>query len=324
MSAPGTIGVPTSGPLYDWYTLHQSDGLGAKLADWLNYWNSDTSRNPSDRAGGYDTDTAAQSRVLAQFLPTIGQNAAGTPPPTSGTGGSGGSGGSGFGGDTGPFATGGLLDPWGGTFTKPPESDYTLPPVPEFNAPDYLSPDPFKYEDFKAPAPFVAPTAADALNDPGYQFRAQQGLGAMENSAAAKGLLRTGGTLKDLAKFSQDYASTEYGNVYARKAGEWDRGFNADLTSYGTNEKKAADTWAMNTSEGLNAYDKRYQAALAEFSPKMTEYQTQAANVQRKGELAYSNAWQEYLQRYKIWEDQRTFVRDTLADQQRIGIAANS
>ena len=62
---------------------------------------------------------------------------------------------------------------------------------------------------FVAPK-FSLPTAESVLNLPGYKFREQQGRDALEHSAAAKGLTRTGGTLKDLASWNQGFASQEY------------------------------------------------------------------------------------------------------------------
>jgi hypothetical protein len=49
---------------------------------------------------------------------------------------------------------------------------------------------------------------------PGYEFQMDQGMGAIENSAAAKGL--TGNTLKDLNTFGQGMASNYY-NDYWKK-----------------------------------------------------------------------------------------------------------
>jgi hypothetical protein len=56
---------------------------------------------------------------------------------------------------------------------------------------------------------FQAPTAATEQNDPGFQFRLQQGQQALERSAAAKGGLLTGGTAQAEQQFGQDYASNE-------------------------------------------------------------------------------------------------------------------
>jgi len=51
---------------------------------------------------------------------------------------------------------------------------------------------------------------------PGYQFRQDEGRKAIEKSAASKGLLRSGGTLKALERHSQGVASEEYNNYTAR------------------------------------------------------------------------------------------------------------
>jgi len=63
---------------------------------------------------------------------------------------------------------------------------------------------------------FQAPTAVTEQNDPGYQFRLQQGQQALENSAAARGGVLSGNTLKAITDYGQNYASNEYQNVYNR------------------------------------------------------------------------------------------------------------
>jgi len=72
----------------------------------------------------------------------------------------------------------------------------------------------------KLPA-FQAPTAATEQNDPGYQFRLQQGQQALENSAAARGGLLSGNTGEALTQYGQNYASNEYGNVYNRAMNDY-------------------------------------------------------------------------------------------------------
>lgn len=52
--------------------------------------------------------------------------------------------------------------------------------------------------------------------DPSYQFRLQEGLKALERSAAARGGLQSGGTLKGITRYAQDVASTEYQNAFNR------------------------------------------------------------------------------------------------------------
>lgn len=53
---------------------------------------------------------------------------------------------------------------------------------------------------------------------PGYQFRLGEGLRGVENSAAARGLLQSGGTLKGIDRFSQDYAASDFGDQFNRLA----------------------------------------------------------------------------------------------------------
>lgn len=73
---------------------------------------------------------------------------------------------------------------------------------------------------------FQAPTAATEQNDPGYQFRLQQGEKALQNSAAAQGNLLTGNTAAGINAYGQDYASNEYGNVYNRALGQYQQNYN--------------------------------------------------------------------------------------------------
>jgi hypothetical protein len=68
---------------------------------------------------------------------------------------------------------------------------------------------------------FTAPTDVTEQNDPGYQFRLQQGEKALQNSAAARGDLLSGNTLTAASRYGQDYASNEYGNVYNRAMQEF-------------------------------------------------------------------------------------------------------
>lgn len=62
------------------------------------------------------------------------------------------------------------------------------------------------------------PFGQNELNlDPGYQFRLNEGMKALENSAAAKGMSLSGGNLKDISRWSQSFASNEFNNAYGRR-----------------------------------------------------------------------------------------------------------
>ena len=57
---------------------------------------------------------------------------------------------------------------------------------------------------------------ADFERDPGAEFRQSESLKALERSAAARGNLLSGSTLKGVQRFSQDLASQEYQNAFNR------------------------------------------------------------------------------------------------------------
>ena len=65
-------------------------------------------------------------------------------------------------------------------------------------------------------APYQDFGMAQFKTDPGYNFRMSEGIKALERSAAARGLLQSGGTLKDITRYGQDLASAEYQNAFSR------------------------------------------------------------------------------------------------------------
>ncbi len=138
------------------------------------------------------------------------------------------------------------------------------------------APPAFNYKPFEAPAPyhapaafnhdttlptFVAPTPEEALNDPGYKFRLQQGQQALEQSKAAQSTLRGGATLKALSDYGQNSASQEYQNVYSRALSDYQNRVAAQQTGYG----QAANTYGINTSTGFNANQLNYNQALGTY-----------------------------------------------------------
>ena len=132
------------------------------------------------------------------------------------------------------------------------------------------TPPPFEYDPFNAPAPFsydafTAPTGQQALDaDPGYQFRLDQGTGALQNSAAARGVLNTGGTLTDLINYGQNAASQEYQNAYGRAANTYDMNRNNAFGNYESNYNNALNSYITNFGNALTKYNTNYN----------TQYQT--------------------------------------------------
>ena len=56
--------------------------------------------------------------------------------------------------------------------------------------------------------------------DPGYQFRLNEGLKALDRQAAARGGLVSGNAMKAASRYGQDYASNEYTNAFNRSLAE--------------------------------------------------------------------------------------------------------
>ena len=84
--------------------------------------------------------------------------------------------------------------------------------------------------------------------DPGYQFRMQEGMKAINNSAAARGMGNSGATLKALTRYGQDYASNEYNNAYNRKYTRL-----SDLARMGQNSAAGQATAAGSYGQNVGA-----------------------------------------------------------------------
>jgi len=73
---------------------------------------------------------------------------------------------------------------------------------------------------FTAPVAPFASTTFDLTADPGYRFRLNQGLDAVQRSAAAGGKLLSGQTLKALNDYASGTAAQGYQDAYNRALGE--------------------------------------------------------------------------------------------------------
>lgn len=84
----------------------------------------------------------------------------------------------------------------------------------------------------------------DITQDPSYQFRLQQGVNALDMSAAAKGRLLSGAQDKAITEYGQNLASEEYGNA-----------FNRALTTFNTNEGNNQTAVQLNNAANLNTWN---------------------------------------------------------------------
>lgn len=97
-------------------------------------------------------------------------------------------------------------------------------------------------------------TLADFQADPGYQFRMDQGQKALEGSAAARGGLLNGGTLKAIQRYGQDFASNEYSNAYSRFNNDRTTRFNrlSSIAGTGQTATNTGATLGANTATGIS------------------------------------------------------------------------
>jgi hypothetical protein len=111
---------------------------------------------------------------------------------------------------------------------------------------------------------------------PGYQFRLDEGMKAIERAASARGLRLSGSALKDAARFGQGTAADEFGAFYGRTMNDYGReygeamdsrnllsslagmGQQATQAQIGAGNQYAAGTSANLTNQG-NALAQGYQ-----------------------------------------------------------------
>ena len=101
---------------------------------------------------------------------------------------------------------------------------------------------------------FRAPTADEAAQSPGWQFRLNEATKAHDRAAAAQGTLLTGGTAKALERYGQDYASNEYDKVYGRNLGEYLNAFNI----WGSDKARRSDEYSKQYGREASEFDRRY------------------------------------------------------------------
>ena len=99
----------------------------------------------------------------------------------------------------------------------------------------------------------------DLMSDPSYKWRFEQGLEALDRSAASRGRVQSGAQQKAAQRYGQGLASTEYANAWNRNQAENLNAFNRALQTYKTNlgrrydianlgENAAAQTGSAGTS----------------------------------------------------------------------------
>jgi len=136
----------------------------------------------------------------------------------------------------------------------------------------------------------------DVTKDPGYQFRMDQGVEALDKSAAARGRLLSGAQQKGVTDYAQNVASQEYANAYAREANEKARKYNmlSGLSSGGqasaAGQAQATSQLGQQTSNILsNLGQSQAQSQYAQGQARAGAYQgmAQAGNQAAQNWLMY-------------------------------------
>lgn len=136
---------------------------------------------------------------------------------------------------------------------------------------------------FEAPPGFVPPNITD---DPSYQWRLAQGLGAMENSAAARGTLRGADTIQALGEYAQGLASTEYGNAWNRAFQAYNQDYSNRQSAYLTDVNTAMAANAQIFGQGATAYDLNARQQAQADAIRMQAWQTGLSAEQVAAQLS--------------------------------------
>jgi hypothetical protein len=121
--------------------------------------------------------------------------------------------------------------------------------------------------------------------DPGYAFRMSEGMKALERSAAARGGLLSGATLRGTQRFGQDLASQEYQNAFNRFQAERAGTLNPFQALAGTAQSGAnvlgqqAGQMGTNISNALGSYGSAAQSNIIG-----------SGNAQASGYMGMANA----------------------------------
>lgn len=142
--------------------------------------------------------------------------------------------------------------------------------IQEYPGGPFVPPEMAKGPAYVAPT-YTAPTYQSAMEDPGYQFAQEEGQKGVERSAAARGVLNSGGTLQDIARWNQALATTQYQNVADR----------------------ALQSFQTNAANDKAAYDINYK----------TQYEDPYRN-------AYQSAWDKWSAGYGQWKDRINISKD--------------
>lgn len=107
-----------------------------------------------------------------------------------------------------------------------------------------------------------SPAFGNYLNSTGYNFQRDQGTGAIAGSAAARGMLDSGGTLKAMGKYATNLAGTTFNNYLGQLSGISGQGLTA-ANAIGTAGTQGGETAAKAQAGG----DSNFFGSMAKLAP---------------------------------------------------------
>lgn len=156
---------------------------------------------------------------------------------------------------------------------------------------------------------------SDFQADPGYQFRMDQGMKALQGTAAARGGLLSGGAAKASLEFAQGLGSQEYQNAFNRFETQNNDRYNRLASIAGLGQSSVSSTGQLGAMAANNAGN----------------YLTQGANAQAAGYIGMGNAinsgvsnWMDYQNMQNLANSSNGFDANAYAGQQGGLISAGS
>ena len=133
----------------------------------------------------------------------------------------------------------------------------------------------------------------DYQNSPGYQFTRQQGIGAAQAGAAAKGSLFSGTTMKALSKYGAGLAGQDYQNMFDQYVNSNQLGMQNERTSYESRNQQAQQNYGMQNElvgRGQNAANQQTNI-YGNMMGNMANADIMQANARAGTIMGISNAW---------------------------------
>lgn len=129
-------------------------------------------------------------------------------------------------------------------------------------------------------------TPSDLTMDPSYKWRLEQGMRALESSAAARGMTGSGSNLADITNYAQGAASQEYQSAFDRFQTNQTNLFNRLAALSGTGQVAANNMGSAGQAAGQQIGNSTMQTAGNVANIGMSN-----ANSQAAASMGQANAW---------------------------------